>query len=132
MQHLQQTPNSRVVKLHMCCYDDQYRWAKPTLFVTNIPAAIWTPRPCNRHNPATRCVHCREGTRHEMTMMRKDSEDQRPIAKLPGYSQTASHNRIAPNAAEEIGRATAAMWEAERGKQNGKTRKRQRSQAKKN
>ena len=74
------------------------------LLVTNIPAEIWTPRPCNRHNPATRCVHCREGTRHEMMMMRNTNEDQRPIAKLPGYSQTASHNRIAPNAAEEDAR----------------------------
>ena len=131
VQHLQQIPNSRAVKLHMCCYDDQYQWPKPTVFVTNIPAAIWTPRPHNRHNPETRCVHCREGTRHKQTMMRKDSEDKRPIARLPGYSQAASHNRIAPNAAEEIGHAMVAMWEAEREKTNGKTRKRKRSQTRK-
>ena len=88
------------VEVRMCAYG--YKWQKPTMIWTNL-GKHWTPRSLTQH-----CVKCRDNTRHEMRIVRRNNNDKRPAAQLEGFTQEASRNRIAPLLAQDWAKAMLA------------------------
>ena len=102
IKHLEATLNITPVEVRMCSYG--YRWQKPTLIWTNL-GAFWEPRDLHVH-----CDRCASNTRHDMKVVRHEKYDHRPAAQLPGFTQVASRNRIAPQLAENWGHAMLRRW----------------------
>ena len=88
------------VEVRMCAYG--YKWQKPTMIWTNL-GKHWTPRSLTQH-----CAKCRDNTRHEMRIVRRNNNDKRPAAQLKGFTQEASRNRIAPLLAQDWAKAMLA------------------------
>ena len=60
--------------------------------------------------PARACIALTaNNTRHEMRVVRHDKDGHRPAAQLPGFTQEASRNRIAPKLAEDWGHTNYAQ-----------------------
>ena len=69
---------------------------------TNL-GKFWTPRSLTQY-----CKHCRDNTRHDMRIVRRDERDRRPAAQLEGFTQKASRNMIAPLLAQDWAKAMLA------------------------
>ena len=67
---------------------------------------------------------CRDNVMHEMYVVRRDADDLRQPAQLPGFTQKASVNRLAPDLAEELAQAMVKrnkdVREAQRQKKRGR------------
>ena len=88
------------VEVRMCSYG--YKWQKPTMIWTNL-GKFWTPRSLTQY-----CKHCRDNTRHDQRIVRRNDKDRRPAAQLEGFTQEASRNRIAPLLAQDWAKAMLA------------------------
>ena len=69
---------------------------------TNL-GKFWTPRSLTQY-----CNHCRDNTKHDQRIVRRNDKDRRPAAQLEGFTQEASRNRIAPLLAQDWAKAMLA------------------------
>ena len=100
IKRLERALNIQPVEVRMCSYG--YKWQKPTMIWTNL-GRFWTPRSLTQY-----CKHCRDNTKHDQRIVRRNDKDRRPAAQLEGFTQEASRNRIAPLLAQDWAKAMVA------------------------